>query len=264
MTSLFASMAVLFYTLAAILLLRHFIHHQEHQRPVSPIVFASLAGLAHLAFLINTIMLAPGQNMSITNVLSLVAWLITAAMLVSASVLPNRIMLPVVFVFSALTVLASTLIPVAHIMHIELHPGLVIHITLSLFAYGTLAIAFLYALQVSYITFRLKQKGASLLHSALPPLTLVEGMMFRLLQIGTALLVISLLSGFIFLEDMFNRLYAHKTVLSILALILYIFILAGQKLRGWRSRQLIVMNVIGIVLLTLAYFGSRFVREVLL
>ena len=88
--------------------------------------------------------------------------------------------------------------------------------------------------------------------------------MFRLLQIGTALLVISLLSGFIFLEDMFNRLYAHKTVLSILALILYIFILAGQKLRGWRSRQLIVMNVIGIVLLTLAYFGSRFVREVLL
>ena len=264
MATLFALLAVVAYFVAAASMTGRFFHNQGPNRMFA-LSIAAIAVLCHSIFLGDAILAAQaGQNMSITNVLSLVAWLITAAMLVSVSVLPNRIMLPVVFVFSALTVLASTLIPVAHIMHIELHPGLVIHITLSLFAYGTLAIAFLYALQVSYITFRLKQKGASLLHSALPPLTLVEGMMFRLLQIGTALLVISLLSGFIFLEDMFNRLYAHKTVLSILALILYIFILAGQKLRGWRSRQLIVMNVIGIVLLTLAYFGSRFVREVLL
>ena len=45
-------------------------------------------------------------------------------------------------------------------MHIELQPGLVVHISLSLFAYCTLVIAFLYALQMSYITYRLKQKGA--------------------------------------------------------------------------------------------------------
>ena len=264
MTSLFAPLAVILYVTAATLFVRRFIHPNENSKQGIATGCAGLGCIAHIVFLINTIMVAPGQNMSITNVLSLVAWLITAALLASARVLPNRIMLPVVFTFSALTVLASWLIPVNHIMHIELHPGLVIHITLSLFAYGTLVIAFLYALQVSYITFRLKQKGASLLHSALPPLTLVEGLMFRLLQIGTGLLIISLLSGFIFLEDMFSLQYAHKTVLSILALILYIFILTGQKLKGWRSRQLIVMNIVGIVLLTLAYFGSRFVREVLL
>lgn len=264
MTSLFAPIAVIFYGIAAVVLVRRFIHHQETPSSGLPLILAGIGGTAHLLFLTQAIILAPGQNMSITNVLSLVAWLITAALLVSAKVLPNRIMLPVVFTFAALTVLASMLVPVNHIMHIELHPGLVVHITLSLFAYGTLAIAFLYALQVSYITFRLKQKGSSLLHSGLPPLTLVEGLMFRLLQIGTGLLVISLISGFIFLDDMFSMQYAHKTVLSILALILYIFILAGQTLRGWRSRQLIVMNIIGIVLLTLAYFGSRFVREVLL
>ena len=88
--------------------------------------------------------------------------------------------------------------------------------------------------------------------------------MFKLVQIGTVLLVISLVSGFVFLEDMFSRLYAHKTVLSMFALILYVIVLAGQKLRGWRARQVILLNVIGVLLLTVAYFGSRFVREILL
>ena len=147
-----------------------------------------------LAFLLNVIMVAPGQDMSITNVLSLVAWIITTAMLIFARAIPNLILLPVVFGFASLSVLASLFIPVSYIMHIELQPGLVVHISLSLFAYCTLVIAFLYALQMSYITYRLKQKGATLLHSSLPPLMLVEGILFKLLLAGTCLLSVSLLS----------------------------------------------------------------------
>tara|TARA_Y100001949_G_C15699533_1_gene206051 strand:- start:60 stop:509 length:450 start_codon:yes stop_codon:yes gene_type:complete len=149
-------------------------------------------------------------------------------------------------------------------MHIELQPGLVIHISLSLFAYCTLVIAFLYALQMSYITYRLKQKGAALLHSSLPPLMLVEGILFKLILAGTCLLSVSLLSGFIFLEDMFNKTYAHKTVLSISALVVYLILLVGQKLRGWRGRQVIILTVLGVLLLSLAYFGSKLVKEILL
>ena len=264
MTSLLAVPAVGLYLLAATLMMRRFLQPRQGVNQSLPLIIAGVGALAHIGFLANAIVIAPGQNMSITNVLSLVSWLITCAMLLSASVLPNLMLLPVVFTFSALTILASWLIPVAHIMHIELHPGLVVHITLSLFAYGTLVIAFLYALQMSYITYRLKQKGSALLHSALPPLMMVEGMMFRLLQLGTGLLIIAQLSGFVFLENMFSRMYAHKTVLSLMALGLYLFILAGEKLRGWQARQVIVLNIIGVVLLSLAYFGSRFVREVLL
>ena len=149
-------------------------------------------------------------------------------------------------------------------MHIELQPCLVIPISLSLFAYCTLVIAFLYALQMSYITYRLKQKGAALLHSSLPPLMLVEGILFKLILAGTCLLSVSLLSGFIFLEDMFNKTYAHKTVLSISALVVYLILLVGQKLRGWRGRQVIILTVLGVLLLSLAYFGSKLVKEILL
>ena len=162
MTTPFAIAAIIFYLFSAFLFMRRFVQHQPANENAIPLIAAAVAALAHIAFLTQAIIIAPGQNMSITNVMSLVSWLITAAMLGSSKILPNQILLPVVFCFSALTVAASLLIPVEHIMHIQLQPGLLIHITLSLFAYGTLVIAFLYALQMSYITYRLKQKGSSL------------------------------------------------------------------------------------------------------
>jgi ABC-type uncharacterized transport system permease subunit len=207
---------------------------------------------------------APGQDMSVTNVLSLVSWIITVSMLLFARAIPNLILLPVVFSFASFSVLVSKFIPVSYIMHIELQPGLVIHISLSLFAYCTLVIAFLYALQMSYITYRLKEKGAALLHSSLPPLMLVEGILFKLLLAGTTLLTVSLLSGFLFLDDMFSKAYAHKTALSIAALVVFVILLAGQKIKGWRGKQVIVLTIVGVILLSLAYFGSKLVRELIL
>lgn len=263
MTTVFALSGIIFYLAAAILLMGKLLNQQKPNKSLA-LGLAIVGAAAHICYLSQAIVIAPGQNMSITNVLSLVSWLITVSMLISASVLPNTILLPVVFAFSAMTIVAARVLPVTHIMHIEMQPGLVIHITLSLFAYGTLVIAFLYALQMSFITYKLKQKGASLLSSPLPPLMLVEGMLFKLLLVGTFLLVLSLVSGFVFLDNMFSTMYAHKTVLSLIALVVYTVLLVGQRIWGWRGRQVIVLTVVGLALLTLAYFGSRFVREILL
>ncbi|MAQ01947.1 MAG: chromosome partitioning protein ParB [Alteromonadaceae bacterium] len=264
MATLFALLAVAAYLFSAVSVTGRFFHNQGPNRMLS-LSIAALAVVFHSFYLGDAILAAQaGQNMSITNVLSLVAWLITLSMLVSSSLLPNTILLPVVFSFSAFTVLASMFVPVSHIMHIDMRPGLVIHITLSLFAYGALVIGFLYALQMSYITHQLKHKGAGLLHSSLPPLMLVESILFKLILLGTILLVIAQLSGFIFLDNMFGRGYIHKTVLSIAGLIVFIVLLVGQKLWGWRGKQVISLTVVGVILLSLAYFGSRFVSEVLI
>jgi len=263
MITVFAVTGIIFYLAAAYLLMGKIVNQQSPNKKLA-IILSLVGAAAHIGYLSQAIVIAPGQNMSITNVLSLVSWLITASMLISASVMPNIILLPVVFGFSALTIAAAVFVPVTHIMHIQMQPGLVIHITLSLFAYGTLVIAFLYALQMSFITHKLKQKGASLLNSPLPPLMLVEGMLFKLLLVGTFLLVLSLISGFVFLDNMFSTMYAHKTLLSLIALVVYVFLLTGQRIWGWRGKQVIVLTVVGLLLLTLAYFGSRFVREVLL
>ena len=47
------------------------------------------------------------------------------------------------------------------------------------------------------------------------------------------------------------------------SVVVFLILLIGQKLRGWRGRQVIVMTVLGVTLLSLAYFGSKLVREFL-
>ncbi|MBP6791419.1 MAG: cytochrome c biogenesis protein CcsA, partial [Aeromonas sp.] len=44
----------------------------------------------------------------------------------------------------------------------------------------------------------------------------------------------------------------------------YALLLWGHHTRGWRGRKVIMLSLIGSFILTLAYFGSRFVKEVLL
>jgi len=256
------ALTALLYLVAAAVILRRVVTRTPLAAP--EYALAMLGGVAHLTFLTQVIFIADGQNMSITNVLSLVSWLITITMIVSARFLPNGLLLPGAYVFSALTVVAAGVIPAEYAMHFELKPGLIVHVTLSLMAYGSLCIAFLYALQMSFISYQLKHKGASLLNSPLPPLMLVESILFKLTTVGTALLLISLLSGFVFIDNMLSSQYAHKTVLSLLALGVYVALLGGQRLWGWRNRQVIGLTTLAIALLTLAYFGSRLVREVLL
>ena len=254
--------ALLYFAAAGIVASRLF-HHQGPNRKLS-VSLALTAGLLHIYLLSQGIFLEPGQNMSMSNVASLIAWLITTTMTAAYFVLPNAILLPVVFSFAGIIVLLNVFVPDTYIMHIEVQPALLVHISLALFAYGCLMIALLYALQLSYINLRLKQKQASILHSSLPPLMAVEQIFFKLLLTGLALLTMSLVSGFAFLDDMFASGQAHKTVLSILAWFVYALVLIGHKQWGWRGKPVITATVVGSVLLTLAYFGSRFVREVII
>ena len=57
---------------------------------------------------------------------------------------------------------------------------------------------------------------------------------------------------------------AHKTVLSALAWLIFGVLLFGRLRFGWRGRRAVRLVLSGIVLLVLAYFGSKFVLELVL
>lgn len=251
------------YALAAGIIVAGLFDHQGPKKNIA-LALTFLALILHAVILADSMLIVPGQNMSILNVASLVGWLISATMLLASFKLPNTILLPVVYGFTALVVLLNTLVPDMHIMHYNIKPSLLIHIGFALLAYACLSIAFLYAVQLAYINLRLKEKKASLLHSSLPPLMAVESILFKLLLVGTVLLTLSLISGFMFLDNMFAKEQAHKTVLSIMAWLIYGVILFGHAKFGWRGKPVITATIVGSILLTLSYFGSRFVREVLL
>lgn len=253
----------LLYLGAAVHIASRLFHHEGPRHKFSA-ALGSIAVILHFWLLTGDIFSQPGQNMSILNVASLIAWMITLAMTIASFSLPNAILLPVVYGFASLTVLLNLFVPDTHLMHIEMRPGLIAHITLALFSYGCLMIGMLYALQLAFINFQLKRKQLSLLHSSLPPLMIVEQILFKLLLVGTVLLTLSLISGFVFLNDMFAQHQVHKTVLSSLAWLVFVVLLAGHYRFGWRGRPVVIATLIGALLLTLAYFGSRFVKEVLL
>jgi len=254
---------IVLYILAAVWVGSRLFHHQG-PNPKLMALPAFLALTAHLYLLSNGILQGEGTNMSMTNVASLIAWMVTLTMTLASFAFATAILMPVVFGFSAIVVLISAIVPDIHVMQIDMRPALIVHISLALFAYGCLIIAVLYAVQLAYINSRLKQKKTSLLHSSLPPLMTVETIFFKLLIAGTVLLTLSLVSGFIFLDNMWAKEQAHKTVLSVIAWLVFCVSAIGHQQWGWRGKPVITATFIGAFILTLAYFGSRFVREVIL
>ncbi|MFA0498310.1 MULTISPECIES: inner membrane protein YpjD, partial [unclassified Vibrio] len=98
----------------------------------------------------------------------------------------------------------------------------------------------------------------------LPPLMMVERQLFKIILIGNGLLTGTLLTGLIFVQDMFAQGKAHKAVLSFIAWVIYSILLWGHYQKGWRGQKVTWFALAGATMLTLAYFGSRFVQEIIL
>ena len=99
---------------------------------------------------------------------------------------------------------------------------------------------------------------------ALPSLKLMEQVLLQLLIASFLLLSLALITGFIFLDDLFAQRLVHKTALSILALLLLAILLIGHFRLGWRGQKAAKMTLGAYIALLLGYFGSKFVKELLL
>jgi ABC-type uncharacterized transport system permease subunit len=94
------------------------------------------------------------------------------------------------------------------------------------------------------------------------PLLQLERLTFRFVEAGFAVLTAALLMGIV--STVQWRWGDHKAVFSMLAWGVFAGLLLGRRLRGWRGRKATRWLYVGVVLLLLAYAGSRFVLEVLL
>src|SRR5699024_12749671 len=88
----------------------------------------------------------------------------------------------------------ATFMPNEYITHLEATPGMLVHIGLSLFSYATLIIAALYALQLAWIDYQLKNKKLAF-NQEMPPLMSIKRKMFNISQIGVMRLTLTLCTG---------------------------------------------------------------------
>ncbi|WLI76274.1 inner membrane protein YpjD [Kosakonia sp. H02] len=201
-----------------------------------------------------------GQNLSLLNVGSLVSLMICTVMTIVASKNRGWLLLPIVYTFALINLAFAIFVPNAYITHLEATPGMMVHIGLSLFAYATLIIAAMYALQLAWIDYQLKNKRLAF-SSEMPPLMVIERKMFHITQVGVVLLTLTLCTGLFYMKNLFSMENIDKAVLSIIAWFVYIVLLWGHYHEGWRGRRVVWFNVAGAGILTLAYFGSRVLQQ---
>ena len=260
---LFALGAIIFYIAA----IYHCIKALTIEQQVSiRTIFTLGAGatLCHLFWMGFDIVTTAGINLSIVNVAALISLLISIIMTLSINKFKILPLLPIVYGFSTIVIAISYLLPTIYISNLSNNTPLVVHIIVILFAYAAFIVASLLALQMAYLDYQLKHKRPIAMHPALPSLMTIEKQLIRLLTIGLILLSIAIVTSFVFFEDAFTHTQAHKTILSILAWFFYAVLLWGHFKQGWRSNKIAFGTLFGSVLLSLAYFGSRFVKEILL
>jgi len=205
----------------------------------------------------------PGEaNVSLLSLMSLCA--LVVVLLLSFSVFARNNLFDAGLVALPLTIvilLSEWLLPTQNITLDHSSTGTTVHIISSVLAFGFLSIASVYALFSAIIDHFLRSHHLNALVRALPPLVLLEHLLFRLIAAGFVLLTLSLVSGLAFVNDFFAQHLVHKTMLSILAWLVFGLLLFGRLRYGWRGRKAVRLCLAGIALLLLAYFGSKLVLE---
>lgn len=227
-----------------------------------PVLLPAIIGVCmHGLLLLQNVVLPNAFDLNFVNALSLTACLMSTILLLLSIRQPVETLGVVVLPISALTVLTATFYdPSGNTTPLEIQS----HIFFSVTAYGLLGLGALQAMLVSVQIHHLHNHRPGGFIRALPPLNMMENILFTMLTAGFIMLSFSLASGFAFLDDMFAQHLVHKTLLSIGAWILFAILLFGRWRYGWRGRRAVSWTFWAFAMLILAYFGSKFVLEFLI
>lgn len=229
------------------------------------IMIGSAAVIIHGSLLYPLLLTAAGLSLGFFQAASLIA-LTTALLLVLAACYEpvENLGIPV-FPLAALSIGLLMLYPAEHLVTSpESGRQLDFHILTSLLAYSILGLAALQAILLAIQDHHLRNRQPGGFIRALPPLQTMEALLFQMIGAGFTLLTLALVTGFVFLEDIFAQHLVHKTVLSIAAWLVFAVLIWGRWRFGWRGRTAIRWTIGGFIFLMLAYFGSKFVLELVL
>lgn len=220
--------------------------------------------ILHAVILYQTVIRPEGFNLGFCNALSFTGWLIALVLLISSMVRPVENLGIILLPFSAATLILGLIFPSERIIADSEQLPLELHILVSLLAYSILTLAAVQAVLLAVQDRRLHNRHPGGFVRGIPPLITMEAMLFQMIGIGFALLSLALLSGLLFLEDVFTQSLVHKTVLSSVAWAVFGTLLWGRWRFGWRGKKAIRWTLSGFAVLGLAYFGSKLVLELVL
>lgn len=268
---IFPFSAVILYFASATLLFfyRQKINNQNAQDnitlPKKTIISIGLGGLIlHMLSLYSSMISPAGINLGFYNAMSLVSAFIVLLTLIAAWRYPVEILAIILLPIATIAMMLDFNNETQHVLDANSSNALIFHILTSIIAYSLLALAALQAILISIQNKLLHDHQPGGIIKLMPPIKHMEILLFEVIFVGFIALTISLASGLLFLENMFAQQLAHKTILSIFAWLVFLILLIGHWKLGWRGRTATRWTLSGFASLMLAYFGSKFVLEVLL
>jgi ABC-type uncharacterized transport system permease subunit len=254
------SFAVALYLLATFLLVRDLGRGDGNPRRWT--LPAALGLLCHAGFHLAAWRSAQGLDLHFFAALSLVG--LGMAALTTAFGAAGRMSALGVIVFPVAAASLLGYFGYGHVRPEGLDWRLQLHAWCALLAYATLAIAALLALMLWAQERALRRREFHGWLRALPPLTELESLLFRTIAVGFILLSATLLTGVLFVENLFEQHLVQKTVLSVLSWLLFGWLMLGRWRYGWRGATAVRWTLAAMALLVLAFFGSKFVLELVL
>ncbi|MGD8593596.1 MAG: cytochrome c biogenesis protein CcsA, partial [Gammaproteobacteria bacterium] len=197
------------------------------------IVLGLIAVTLHGYILYKNLFTVAGLNIGFFYAGSLVTWLMSLTLLLAAISNPVENLGVFLFPFTAVTILLSRLFPIDHILLANQAIEIKLHILLSILAYSLISIAAIHAVLLAVQERQLRARHPGGFIRALPPVQSMESLLFQMIGLGFFLLSLSLITGVIYLENMFEQRVAHHTILSIIAWFVFAILLWGRWKFGW-------------------------------
>ncbi|NQY25908.1 MAG: cytochrome c biogenesis protein CcsA [Piscirickettsiaceae bacterium] len=255
------ALAFLLYISCSVILIYNFVsHRQESQRLLSIGIVTLLALIFHGAAIFFTMRLAGGWDLGLFTTLTIATWLMAFIAFIIGTMKPITHPGIIVYPLVAFSLILKTVLPTENVVTMA-NPALEWHILLSLAAYSLFTLAALQAIVLAIQEQQLRQRHLAGLLQKLPPLQSMETILFQLIMVGFGLLTIGLLTGIIFIDNIFSQHLVHKTLLSFISWSVFATLLWGRKQYGWRGKTAIKWTLTGFSFLVFAYFGSKFVLE---
>lgn len=233
-----------------------------NQKPIGYILLPGFAAIIlHSFALFDRMAGANGLELGFFETASAVAMVISFLILLMSINRRTEILAVVILPISAITLLIQVFAPSSFLLPYNTPEGIKIHVLVSIIAYSLLALAACLSIVLSLQNKMLHNHHPGGLMKKLPPLQVMEKLLFDSILAGFIGLTIALVSGGVFLDDILAQHLLHKTILSIIAWLVFAVLLAGRYTLGWRGRTAIRWTLSGFISLMLAYFGSKFVLE---
>ncbi|HLS05533.1 MAG TPA: cytochrome c biogenesis protein CcsA [Wenzhouxiangella sp.] len=228
------------------------------------LLLAFLGAILHAVLVWNAIDNPAGKDVNFFNMLSLAAVLTVAVIIPASGASRSSQACAIILPGAALCVFLQWVVPAKPLLLGSLSAAVRLHIISSLLAYSLLSIAAINAIMLAVQDRALRHPRLVHRLAPLPPLAAIENIMFKLIWLGWLLLGLSLATGAVFIDDLLAQHLAHKTILSMLSWLLFGLLLLGRWRFGWRGWAAARWTLLAMLVLALAYFGSKLVLELVL